>query len=72
MSDKISGFTVVFDDAVSEEYMETVKQMVYSIKHVSKIDTVIQGSGQYIGEMKERARIINSLIESIKKEFKND
>jgi len=70
MSDKISGFTVVFESDVSQEYMDTVKQMVGSIKHVVSIEPVISSTSMFIGESKERTRIINFLIKSIQSDFK--
>jgi len=70
MSDKISGFTVVFESDVSQEYMDTVKQMVGSIKHVVSIEPVISSTSMFIGESKERTRIVNFLINSIQSDFK--
>jgi len=70
MSDKYQGFTVVFEHDVSEEYMDTVKKMVYSIKGVAKIEPVLMGTSQFLGESKERNRIVNFLIDAIKSDFK--
>lgn len=72
MANTIQGFTVVFDESVPEEYMDTVKKMVYSIKYVAKIEPVVQSTSQFLGEMKEKTRIANFLIEAIKSDFKHN
>jgi hypothetical protein len=70
MSDKINGFTVIFEKPVSEEYMDTVKNAVYLIKGVLSVeDIIVDDPNTYVGEMRERTRIYQAVLEVIKSDF---
>jgi len=70
MSDKISGFTVVFKESVSEEYMDMVKQSVSLIKGVGTIEPIVEGIDTFLGASQEGSRIKRFLIDMIKSDFK--
>lgn len=69
MSNKICGFTVVFENSVSEEYMDMVKQSVSLIKGVATIEPVIENTGAFIGASQESHRIKMFLIDAVKFDF---
>ena len=71
MSNKISGFTVAFEDSVSEEYMGMVKQAIGLYKGVVAIEPIIQDASTFIGNMQEGNRIKHILIDLVKTDFGN-
>lgn len=70
MSNKISGFTVVFEESVSEEYMDRIKNVVLLLHNTATVEPIVEDTSTYIGQSKEAYRIKNFLIEAIKNDFK--
>lgn len=71
MSNKISGFTVAFENSVSEDYMQMVKQAIGIYKGVIAIEPVVEGAEVFMGGMQESNRIKRILIEMIQSDFGN-
>lgn len=69
MSDSINGFTVIFKDSVSEEYMDSVENAIYLMKGVVKVERVVQGVDSFIGASQENSRIRTFLLNCIKTDF---
>lgn len=69
MSDKITGFTVVFKEAVSEDYFEMVKTSLSIIKGVIEVKPVVQGIESFISSAAESNRIKDELITLIRSDF---
>ena len=70
MSSKITGFTVVFEDSVTEEYMDMVKYALTLYKKVSSVEPIEEGVATFIGRSQENTRIKNELIKMIQNDFK--
>ncbi len=69
MSNKISGFTVTFENSVSEEYMDMIKQSLGLYKSVISVDPIVDKPDIWIGQSKERVRITHALIDFIRADF---
>lgn len=69
MSDKISGFTVVFENSVSEEYMIRIKDAIKLIDGIATIEPIVEDTSTYIGQSQEGYRIKNVLFDLIKTDF---
>lgn len=70
MSNKICGFTVIFENSVSEEYMDRVRNAISIIDGVAKVEPVIESADAFIGASQESHRIKMFLIDAVKKDFK--
>lgn len=69
MSDRISGFTVVFKKAVTEEYMDLLKSAIYLYEGVADVKPVVENTETFLGMSQESHRIKNRLIEFISSDF---
>lgn len=70
MGNRIIGFTVVFEENVSEQYMDAVKQSIMLMSGTAKIEPVIQDSSSFVATSQERFRISRALIDFIETDFK--
>lgn len=69
MSDSINGFTVIFKDSVSEEYMDKVENAISLMKGVVKVERVVEGVDSFIAASQENSRIRNFLLDCIRTDF---
>lgn len=69
MSNKISGFTVVFENSVSEEYMNRVKESLSLIHGVSTVEPIVEDTCTFIGQSQEGYFIKKTLIDLITSDF---
>lgn len=54
MSDKFCGLYVTFEKEISEEYLETVKQMIGSIKGVINVNEKLADPDHHFAYMQAR------------------
>lgn len=69
MSNKISGFTIVFENSVSEEYMDKVRQSLTLINGVSSVEPIVEDTSTFIGQSQEGYFIKKILIDLITSDF---
>ena len=69
MSNKISGFTVVFKEGYSEQYMDKVKDAVMLFDGVIKVEPIVEDLPTYMGASQENSRIRNAVIDFLKSDF---
>lgn len=69
MSDKVSGFIVTFDESVSEEYMEKIKNSMLLFKGVINVSPVIEQTQTFLGAMQEKHYIVDQLVDLLKNDF---
>lgn len=69
MSNKISGFTVTFENSVSEEYMDKVKNAIGLIDGTATVNEIVEDASTFIGQSQESYRIKKILIDLIGNDF---
>lgn len=70
MSNKISGFTVVFKEGFSEQYMDKIKDAVMLFDGVVSVEPIVEDTQTYIGKSQEGYRIKQAIIDLVKNDFK--
>lgn len=70
MSNRISGFTVVFKDSVHEEYMDSIKNAVLLFDGVATVSPIVEDASTFIGASQESHKIKMFLIDAVKNGFK--
>lgn len=71
MGNRISGFTVIFKEDVSESYMDKVKGLLYVIDGVCNVEEVEgETMASFTAKIQENNRIKDQLITLLKNDFK--
>lgn len=61
MSDKFCGLYVAFDKGVSEEYIETIRPLISSIKGVISVESKISNPDHWFAREQAKLELLNKI-----------
>lgn len=65
MSNKIKALTIIFEESVSEEYIDMIQTSALCYKGVSKVERHIDDVEQYIANSKAKTELYKALTEEL-------